>query len=317
MTYSGYLTDVPGILVGHYTDEENKTGCTAIICKNGAVCGSDVRGGAPGTRETDLTKPGKMVERAHCVMLSGGSAFGLAAASGAMDQLEEMGIGLDTGAAKVPIVLSAVIYDLGFGSAKVRPTAEDGKKAVLAASSTENRQGSVGAGTGATVGKALGPMHMMRSGLGSATVKTGKGTIVSAMVVCNAVGDIYDGKEILLGLQKDGRFLDTEKLFMNSFDVSGLLSKAEIADLTGKNTTIGVIATNAKLTKAEVNKVAEVAHNGFARAIRPVHTMNDGDTIFALATGEAEGDSVDTIAVCAQEAMRQSILNIPNVLLSK
>ena len=140
MTYSGYLTDVPGILVGHYTDEENKTGCTAIICKNGAVCGSDVRGGAPGTRETDLTKPGKMVERAHCVMLSGGSAFGLAAASGAMDQLEEMGIGLDTGAAKVPIVLSAVIYDLGFGSAKVRPTAEDGKKAVLAASSTENRQ---------------------------------------------------------------------------------------------------------------------------------------------------------------------------------
>lgn len=303
--YDGYLTDIDGVKVGHITDEENKTGCSAILIPEGAVCGSDVRGGAPGTRETDLTKPGKLVEKAHCVMLSGGSAFGLAAASGAMDELEEMGIGLDVGVTKVPIVLSAVIFDLAYGSAKVRPTAEDGKKAVRIASSEEKRQGRIGAGTGATVGKSMGMNYAMRSGLGSACITTGNGAKVAAMVVVNALGDVIEDGRILSGMQMNGEFLNSENFF-----IEGLHSEDFARKTAGQNTTIGVVVTDAKLNKAEINKVAEVAHNGYARAILPVHTMNDGDTIFALATGKVDScDSVDTICVCAQEAMRRAIIN--------
>lgn len=298
--YSGYVTDIDGILVGHYTDETNKTGLTAIIAPKGAVCGSDVRGGAPGTRETDLTKPGHLVEKAHAVVLSGGSAYGLAAASGVMNALEKQGIGMDVGVAKVPIVLGAVIFDLAFGAADVRPGEREGMLAVENASANEDAQGSIGAGTGATVGKCFGPACAQRSGLGSATVELAEGVKVSAIVSVNALGDIYDeAGNIIRGAQKEGAFLNTSEQ---------LLKGVGIEALPGANTTIGCIVTNAALTKEQANRVATVAHNGYALAIRPVHTMLDGDTIFTLATGEKQA-KVDVICLAAQTAMQRAIIN--------
>jgi L-aminopeptidase/D-esterase-like protein len=262
------ITDIAGIRVGHFTNVEAATGCTVILCDTRAIGGVDVRGGAPATRETELLHPLNLVEQVDAVVLSGGSAYGLDAASGVMRHLEELGLGYDTGVARVPIVPAAAIFDLGFGSATIRPDSAAGFQACESATSEPVMQGNIGAGTGATVGKMAGPAFMMKGGLGSASMQLSDGTLVGALVVVNAVGDIYDPQtqQVIAGARKpsgDG-FLAT-----NPFG----------------NTTIAVIATNASLTKVHINKIAQMAHNGLAQTIRPAHTMFDGDTIFALALG--------------------------------
>lgn len=278
------LTVVPGVKVGHWTDVKGLTGCTVVLCEEGATAGVDVRGSAPGTRETDLLRPGNLVEKVHAVLLTGGSAFGLDAASGVMAFLEERGIGFDTGVARVPIVPGAVLFDLGIGSPSARPDKEAGYAACLVASGDAVVEGNVGAGCGATVGKVLGAASAMKSGLGSWAVAVGGGIVVGALVAVNAFGDVVDPDNpahILAGAldKENGRFLNTLDILEATAAAPGFAA--------GTNTTIGVVATNARLTKEQVNKVAQMAHNGLARTIRPVHTMFDGDAIFALATGQA------------------------------
>lgn len=299
--YEGYITDVKCIKVGHAQSEKGMTGCTVILCENGAIGGVDVRGSAPGTRETDLFKPDKMVDKVHAVVLSGGSAFGLETASGVMRYLEEKGIGFDVGVTKVPIVASAVIFDLTIGDYKIRPDINMGYEACLNASSAENRQGNIGCGLGATVGKILGPQNAMKSGLGSATVKVGE-LIVSAIVSVNSFGDIYD----LSGKQIAGVYDYEKEKLLNTVEIMKNVNKN--IGFTLANTTIGVVATNGVLTKAEANKVAQMAHNGLARTINPIHTMVDGDTIFALATGEIKAD-INLIGTLAAEVVAKAVLN--------
>ncbi|HEY8363350.1 MAG TPA: P1 family peptidase [Tissierellaceae bacterium] len=299
--YEGYITDVKCIKVGHAQSEKGMTGCTVILCENGAIGGVDVRGSAPGTRETDLFKPDKMVDKVHAVVLSGGSAFGLETASGVMRYLEEKGIGFDVGVTKVPIVASAVIFDLTIGDYKIRPDINMGYEACLNASSAENRQGNIGCGLGATVGKILGPQNAMKSGLGSATVKVGE-LIVSAIVAVNSFGDIYD----LSGKQIAGVYDYEKEKLLNTVEIMKNVNKN--IGFTLANTTIGVVATNGVLTKAEANKVAQMAHNGLARTINPIHTMVDGDTIFALATGEIKAD-INLIGTLAAEVVAKAVLN--------
>ncbi|TME64167.1 MAG: P1 family peptidase [Chloroflexi bacterium] len=263
------ITDIPGIRVGHDTNLEAGTGCTVILCDTPAVGGVDVRGGAPATRETDLLRPLHMVEEVHAIVLTGGSAFGLDAAGGVMRYLEEHSIGIDVGVAKVPIVPAAAILDLGFGSASVRPDAASGYRACEQATAEAIPQGNIGAGTGATVGKLLGPGFMMKGGLGSASTRMDDGTLVGAIVVVNALGDVIDPQtqQVIAGARNPlGGFIAS-----NPFD----------------NTTIAVIATSANLPKDATNKVAQMAHDGIAQVIRPAHTMFDGDTVFALALGTA------------------------------
>lgn len=300
--YPGYITDISGIKAGHAQSEEGMTGCTAIICENGATGGVDVRGSAPGTRETDLLKPVKMVDRIHAVVLAGGSAFGLEAASGVMRYLEEQNAGFDVGVTKVPIVTSAVIFDLNLGDFKIRPDMKMGYDAAISASADENRQGNVGCGLGATIGKILGPGHAMKSGLGSATVRAGQ-IIVSAMVTVNSFGDIYDYEN---GRQIAGVYDYKKKQLLNTYSIMKMSS--EPVGFPMQNTTIGVIATNATLTKAGANKVAEMAQNGLARSINPVHTMLDGDTIFAMATNETCGD-LNLVGTMAAEAISRAVTN--------
>ena len=300
--YPGYITDVNGIKVGHSQSEEGMTGCTAVICEKGATGGVDVRGSAPGTRETDLLKPDKLVDRIHAVVLSGGSAFGLEAASGVMRLLEERNTGFDVGVTKVPIVASAVIFDLNIGDYRIRPDLKMGYDAAKSASSEESRQGNVGCGLGATVGKILGPDHAMKSGLGSATVKAGE-LIVSAIVSVNSFGDIYDYRT---GRQIAGVYDYEKNEMLNTYTIMKKESKSLGFPL--RNTTIGVIATNAILSKAEANKTAAMAHNGFARSINPVHTMLDGDTIFTIAANEINAD-LNLISTMAGEAMSRAITN--------
>lgn len=263
------ITDIPNIRVGHDTNLEAGTGCTVIICDTPAVGGIDVRGGAPATRETDLLRPLNMVEGVHAILLTGGSAFGLDAASGVMRYLAERNIGFDVGVAKVPIVPAAAIFDLGFGSASVRPDAGAGYRACEQATSDPVAQGNIGAGTGATVGKLLGPGFMMKGGLGSASMRMDDGTLVGAIVAVNALGDVIDPQtqQVIAGTRNP----------MGGF----------IASNPFGNTTIAVVATSASLSKDSANKVAQMAHNGLAQAIRPAHTMFDGDTVFALALGTA------------------------------
>ncbi len=297
------ITDIPGIRVGHATDLQALTGCTVVLCEQGAVGGVDVRGSAPGTRETDLLRPMNLVERVHAVLLTGGSAFGLAAADGVMRFLEERGVGFPVGAFKVPIVPAAVIFDLMVGEGSVRPTAEMGYAACRAASAGPVEEGTVGAGTGATVGKLLGPASAMKGGVGTWSLGLPGGLIVGALVVVNAYGDVRDESgRILAGAQDpSGRFLDTART---------LLMLERVPRLTA-NTTLGVVATNAKLTKEEANKLAQLAHDGLARVITPVHSLYDGDTIFTLGLGEARGDLValgeaaaQVVAVAVQRAVR-------------
>ncbi len=262
------ITDIPGIRVGHDTNLEAATGCTVILCEPAAIGGVDVRGGAPATRETDLLRPMHMVEEVHAVMLTGGSAFGLEAAHGVMAYLEERGIGYDVGVARVPIVPAAAIFDLGLGSVQVRPNFAAGYRACEDATSERIEQGNVGGGTGATVGKTFGPAFMMKGGLGSASMQLPDGTIVAALVVVNALGDIIDPQ--------------TQHVIAGARNPAG---KEFLATNPFSNTTIAVVATSAALTKDEANKMAQMAHDGMAQTIRPAHTMFDGDTVFALALG--------------------------------
>ncbi len=294
--YSGSLTDISGVTAGHYTDTEAKTGCTVVLFENGAVTGVDVRGSAPGTRETDLLRPTNAVQQANALLLSGGSAFGLAAADGVMRWLEEKGRGFDTGVARVPIVPAAVLFDLAFGSANVRPDAAAGYAACENASDKPLMQGHVGAGTGATVGKAAGMQLCGRGGFGTASVTLPGGVIVAAGFAVNALGDIYDHTtgEKIAGMQGGS--------------VSDVLMGSSGMDFSGQNTTIGIVGANAALTKEQANKLAAVGQDGIAMCIRPAHTMFDGDTVFAFGTGELEGDFNAILAAGAQAAAR-AILN--------
>jgi L-aminopeptidase/D-esterase-like protein len=265
-----------------------------ILCRKGAVAGVDVRGGAPGTRETDLLNPINLVEKIHAVVLAGGSAFGLDAASGVMRYLEERRIGLDTGAGKVPIVTAAILYDLSLGRADVRPDADMGYRAATSASARSPGEGNVGAGTGASVGKMRGMKHAMKSGVGTWSVDV-NGITLGALVAVNAVGDVIDPSNgtMIAGLRPGGTLK--------------WMKKAAALSAFKTNTVIGVVATDAKLTKPQATKVAQMAQDGLARAIRPAHTMFDGDTIFALATGPKKAD-VSLIGAFAAEVMTEAIL---------
>jgi L-aminopeptidase/D-esterase-like protein len=298
----GAITDVPGIEVGHFTDTRRPTGCTAIIARAGAVAGVDVRGAAPGTRETDLLEPANLVQQVHAVMLSGGSAWGLDAASGAMRWLEEHGVGLDVGAGLVPIVPAAVLFDLHVGDARARPDAAAGYAACAAATSAPPAEGNVGAGTGACVGKVFGMQHAMKGGVGSASV-TVDGVTVGALIACNAVGDVVDpdtGLPLAGARTEDGRALR---------DIRRALLRGEPPHtlLAGTNTTIGAIATDAALTKAQAQRLAVAGHDGLARATNPAHTQLDGDTLFALATGRApRHPGMLVLAAMAAEAVARA-----------
>jgi L-aminopeptidase/D-esterase-like protein len=298
----GALVDVPGIEVGHASNAQALTGCTVVLCRAGAVGGASVRGLAPGTRETDLLRPGMLVQRVHGVLLTGGSAFGLAAADGVMRYLEEQGVGYDAGVARVPIVPGAVLFDLALGDARVRPDAAMGYAACQAALVHDMAQGNVGAGTGATVGKLLGMAHAMKAGLGTASVQAGK-LIVAALVAVNAFGDILDphtGAIVAGARSPDGR---------SSVDTARALRSPLVRRVMAfKNTVIGVVATNARLDVAGANQVAAAAHDGLARVVRPAHTLYDGDTLFALATGPVRA-SLALVADMAAEAVALAILN--------
>ena len=287
------LTDVRGLRVGHFTDTRRPTGCTVIIAPEGAVAGVDVRGAAPGTRETELLSPLNAIEKVHAVMLAGGSAFGLDAAGGVMRWLEEHDIGVQVGPARVPIVPAAILFDLWVGDASIRPDAASGHAACVAATADPVAQGNVGAGTGASVGKLFGIHRAMRGGLGSASVTVG-GITVAALVVVNAIGDVIDpqtGLSVAGARSEDGQRLQGT---MRSMLRGELMAPMQ----AGSATTLGVVATDAVLTKAQANKMAQMAHDGFARSIDPVHTMTDGDTIFALATG-ASGQAANLTLIGA------------------
>lgn len=301
MLHSGSITDVKGIRVGHYTDEVNVTGCTVILASEGAVCGVDVRGSAPGTRETDLLKSENLVDQVHAIVLSGGSAFGLGCAGGVMEYLRDKGAGLDTGFAKVPIVPAAVLYDLGVGNSQAYPTRGNGYSACKSAVTENLKQGRVGAGTGATIGKALGPQYAQQGGIGTCSIKLENGVIIAAITAVNALGDIVNSSgEIIAGAYNNG-FMDI---------CSSSLGKKKLHGIKGANTTIGVLATNAKLTKVQANKLASVCHDGLAISIRPSHTMYDGDTYFAMSTNQKEMDftRLCTVAVgCVSKSIENAV----------
>jgi len=296
--------------VGQHTLSERPTGCTVILTEAGATGGVDVRGGAPGTKETDLLNPVNHVQKVHGLVLAGGSAFGLDAATGVMRYLEEKDIGYDVRIAKVPIVPAAILFDLGVGGKpKVRPTAECGYLAARAASDGPVAEGNVGAGAGATVGKTAGPGRAMKAGLGTAAITLPGGLVVAALVAVNAVGDVIDpatGK-VLAGVRTpDGKALADARVLLRT----GALGEPRARP--GENTTIGVVATNASLTKAQAQKMAQMAHDGFARAISPAHTPSDGDTIFALSTGARAGEVGDRelslIGALGAEVMADAIV---------
>ncbi|HJQ24712.1 MAG TPA: P1 family peptidase [Blastocatellia bacterium] len=302
---AGAITDVPGIRVGHAHDLAARTGCTVVLCGDaGAVAGVDVRGAAPGTRETDLLAPENLVERVHAVLLTGGSVFGLDAACGVVGWLEARGVGFDTGVARVPIVPAAVIFDLAEGDAQVRPDARMGYAACERASDQVTEEGRVGAGAGATVGKALGITRASAGGIGMASMTLASNVTVGALVVVNAFGDIVDpaSGHILAGARSPrGGWLDTQRLLESGPPASPLSVM--------QNTTLAVVATDAALTKAQARKVAAMAHDGLARAIKPIHTMFDGDTIFALSTGDRQAD-VTTIGAVAAETVARAVVRV-------
>ncbi len=309
----GSITDVPGIRIGHVHDAEALTGCTVVLCGDGAVAGVDQRGGAPGTRETDLLRPLHKVQKVHAVLLSGGSAFGLDAAGGVVRYLEERGIGYDTQVAKVPIVPAAIIFDLHVGKSDVRPDAEMGYLACQAASDDPPVEGNVGAGMGATTGQLLGPAGAMKSGIGTASTDLGGGAVVGAIVVANPFGDVIEPTTgtILAGTRPakvgpihvggEGPFVDTLEAMKSR------IGRTALGIMSRGSSVIGVVATDAGLTKEEANKVAQMAHNGIARAVRPAHTMHDGDTIFALSTGRKKVD-VSVVGAYAAEVVAQAIV---------
>ena len=287
------ITAVLGIEVGHHTNREAATGCTVVLCRSGAVGGVAVRGSAPGTRETDLLRPMSLIPKVHAVLLSGGSAFGLDAATGVMRYLEEQGVGYRAGGAIVPIVPAAILFDLGVGDGSVRPGATDGYEACMQAASDLVAEGSVGAGTGATVGKFLGMKHAVKGGIGSGSVDLGGGLTVGAIVAVNASGSVFDHAtgDLVAGPKDDNG---------NILDSMALITSPEFKPLprVPTNTTIGIIATNARLNKEQANKLASVAHDGLALSVRPAHLMIDGDTIFTLATGSLN-EPADLNRLCA------------------
>lgn len=295
------ILDVKGIKVGQVEDKEGLTGCTVIICEDGGVCGVDVRGSAPGTRETDLLDPINMVQKVHAIVLSGGSAFGLESTCGVSRYLEEKGIGFDVGVAKVPIVTGAVLFDLGIGDPKCRPNMEMGYKACQIANNIELKQGNYGAGCGATVGKIRGSEFCTKGGIGSYSIKLDNGLVVSAIIAVNAFGDVYENGQVIAGVLNDDKndFLNTYDLMKKGVNTGGF---------NIDNTTIGAVVTNAKLSKAECKKISQMAHNGFAKSIFPIHTPHDGDTIFTLATGEVETD-ITLLGSIASEVVEKSVIS--------
>jgi L-aminopeptidase/D-esterase-like protein len=300
----GGLTAVAGLKVGHHTMQARPTGCTVVLAEGGAVAGVDVRGSAPGTRETDLLNPLNLVDQVHAVVLAGGSAFGLDAASGVMRYLEERKAGFPTAYGVVPIVPAAILFDLGVGDPKVRPGADCGYAAALAASGGLVEEGNVGAGAGATIGKMMGMERAMKGGMGSAAISLPDGLVVAALVAVNAYGDVIDpatGRVVAGVRTADGSRLADARVLLRT----GTLQKKPI----GENSTIGVVATNAKLTKTQAAKVAQMAHDGLARSITPVHSLSDGDTLFALATGTLDGNAdVSRVGALAAEAVADAVL---------
>lgn len=299
------LTAVPGLKVGHHTLAERPTGCTVVLAEAGAVGGVDVRGSAPGTRETDLLQPVNLVDRVHAIVLAGGSAFGLDAASGVVRYLDERGIGYETAVARVPIVPAAILFDLAVGNPRIRPTAECGYRAAQAAGAGPIAEGNVGAGAGATVGKMGGSHRAMKGGIGTASITLPDGLVVAALVAVNAAGDIVDPAtgQVVAGVRsEDGRRLADVRTLLHA---GSLVPRAR----PGENTTIGVVATNARLTKTQATKVAQMAHDGVARAVVPAHTPFDGDTIFALATGTREQPAdLLTVGALAADVVATAIL---------
>jgi L-aminopeptidase/D-esterase-like protein len=296
------ITDVPGIRVGHEQNAEAATGCTAILFEEGAVTGADVRGGGPGTREIDALNPVNFVNEAHGIYLGGGSAFGLEGASGVMQYLEEQGKGLDVGVGVVPIVPGAVLFDLPVARSDVRPDKAMGYRACENAGSPNTEMGNVGAGTGATVGKPAGADYMMKGGMGVASYAVAD-LIVGALVAVNCFGDIIDPAT---GTRIAGTLAEDKKSFANSVEVLSRFHQ-EGSPVFSSNTTLGVIATSARLTKAQATKVAQMAHDGFARTINPIHTMYDGDTIFCTATGEVDTD-LTTVGALAAEVIARAVV---------
>ncbi len=323
------ITDVPGIKVGHAHDLDALTGVTVVLCDgpsgSGAVGGVDQRGGAPGTRQTDALRPMHLVQKAHAVVLTGGSAFGLDSATGVVKYLEEKGVGFDVRVAKVPIVPAAVLFDLAIGKSDVRPDAAMGYAACQKATTREASQGNVGAGAGATVGKVFGMGRAMKSGVGTASIDLGGGRIIGALFAVNAFGDVVDPEtgKIIAGARKTRLAPSPPRQGTQGTQGTKGTSQFQFADTLAvlkayagrkaprfaikSNTVIGVVATNVDLTKEEANKVAQMAHDGLARAIRPAHTMFDGDTIFALATGKKKAD-VNLIGAYAAEVTARAIV---------
>lgn len=297
------FADIDDIKVGHAHNINAGTGCTVVIAENGATAGIDVRGGAPGTRESDLLNPVNLVEKIHAVVLSGGSAFGLDAASGVMQYLEERQIGFDVQVTKVPIVCGAVLFDLAVGDHTIRPDKAMGYQASQNATNLSCAQGCVGAGTGATVGKILGTERSMKSGLGCYTIQVDE-LKIGAIVAVNCLGDVIDPDtgERLAGVLNDGltQVADTEEIMIQSY--------AKKKDLFAGNTTIGIIATNAILTKSQATKLASMAQNGYARTMRPAHSMFDGDTIFTMATGHIEAD-LSVLGLLSARVMERAIIS--------
>lgn len=296
MSATSSITDVTGIEVGHFTDTRRPTGCTVILAREGAVAGVDVRGAAPGTRETDLLSPTNLVDRVHAILLAGGSAWGLDAAAGVMRWLEEQGIGLSVGPGRIPIVPAAVLFDLYLGDTKIRPDAQSGYAACAAASRQRPEEGNVGAGAGAVIGKIFGADRAMKGGIGTASI-TANGITMGALIACNALGDVVDPEtqRIIAGARTtDGQsFFDSRRALL-----AGEPPKRLVA---GTNTTIGVIATDAVITKAQAARLATVGHDGFARSINPAHTMLDGDALFALGTG-ASGKPAEMMMLATMAA---------------
>lgn len=319
------ITDVAGVRVGHWTDRAAATGCTVILCPPGTVGGVDVRGAAPGTRETELLRPGNLVQEVHAIVLAGGSAFGLEAATGVMRYLAAREVGFRYATGVVPIVPSAILFDLGIGRADW-PDADAGWQAAERAARTGGgrvAQGSVGAGAGATVAKMAGIERAWKGGLGTASERLDTGVIVGAVAAVNAVGSIRDsrtGEVVAAPRDGEGGFLDVDALLRigrgrrqveaDEHDEGGNKEAAPAAE-SPSNTTLAVVATNARLTKTQVNRIATVAHDGFARSIWPVHTRADGDVIFALATGELEiaDDQYPSIEAMAARAVERAVLN--------
>ena len=303
--FPGSITDVRGLLVGHFTDPRRPTGCSVILTPQGAVAGVDVRGAAPGTRETELLSPLNAVEQVHAILLAGGSAFGLDAAGGVMRWLEEQGVGVQVGPVRVPIVPAAILFDLFIGDASIRPDAAAGHAACVAASTQPSAQGNVGVGAGATVGKLFGIERAMKGGIGCASV-TVNGITVAALVAVNAVGDVVDPATgaVVAGARSvdGGSMIGTTRAILDGAVLAQLLP--------GSATSIGVVATDAVIDKVQANKIAQMAHDGLARSIDPVHTQADGDTLFALGTGSS-GIKVHTTVLGALAAVvvARAVLN--------